>query len=127
VLFSSRADQLPDSYRRYLVNSMRESFDLPGVPIRISMKSNKNPYAEGEDGSPPTRTPPAFMRRSSPAAKAKAAADKASGKPSSKFGGKPVAKLVVRKPGGRGAGAKGQSKPSRKVSYKTPRGRPSSR
>ncbi|MFZ5668534.1 MAG: ribosome biogenesis GTPase Der [Pseudomonadota bacterium] len=49
VLFSSRADQMPEQYRRYLVNSLRESFDLPGVPIRLSLKSNRNPYAEGED------------------------------------------------------------------------------
>jgi GTP-binding protein len=49
VLFASRADQLPESYRRYLVNSIRESFDLPGVPIRVTVKSNKNPYAEGEE------------------------------------------------------------------------------
>jgi GTP-binding protein len=49
VLFASRADQLPESYRRYLVNSLRESFDLPGVPIRVTVKSNKNPYAEGEE------------------------------------------------------------------------------
>ncbi len=49
VLFASRADQLPDSYRRYLINSIRESFDLPGVPIRVMVKSNKNPYAEGEE------------------------------------------------------------------------------
>lgn len=48
VLFASRADQLPESYRRYLVNSLRESFDLPGIPIRVTVKSNKNPYAEGE-------------------------------------------------------------------------------
>ena len=48
VLFASRADQMPEQYRRYLVNSMRESFDLPGVPIRLTLKSNKNPYAEGE-------------------------------------------------------------------------------
>jgi GTP-binding protein len=48
VLFSSRAEQMPEQYRRYLVNSMRESFDLPGVPIRLTLKSNKNPYAEGE-------------------------------------------------------------------------------
>ena len=46
VLFASRADKLPDSYRRYLVNSLRQSFDLPGTPIRISVKSGKNPYAE---------------------------------------------------------------------------------
>jgi GTP-binding protein len=51
VLFASRADQLPESYRRYLINSLRESFDLPGVPLRITVKSNKNPYAEGEEKS----------------------------------------------------------------------------
>ena len=53
VLFASRADQLPDSYRRYLVNSMRESFDLPGVPVRLTVKSNKNPFTEdGADAKP---------------------------------------------------------------------------
>jgi GTP-binding protein len=50
VLFASRADQLPDSYRRYLINSLRESFDMPGVPIRITIKSGANPYAEGGEG-----------------------------------------------------------------------------
>jgi GTP-binding protein len=45
VLFCSRADHLPESYRRYLVNSLRESFDLPGVPIRVSIKSGSNPFA----------------------------------------------------------------------------------
>jgi GTP-binding protein len=48
VLFASRADLLPEQYRRYLTNSLRESFDLPGVPIRMTIKSGKNPYAEGE-------------------------------------------------------------------------------
>jgi GTP-binding protein len=51
VLFASRADHLPESYRRYLINSLRESFDLPGVPIRITIKANKNPYAEEGDGN----------------------------------------------------------------------------
>lgn len=46
VMFASRADQLPDSYRRYLINSMRESFDLPGVPMRLTVKQGANPYAE---------------------------------------------------------------------------------
>jgi len=46
VLFASRADKLPDSYRRYLVNSLRHSFDLPGTPIRLTVKAGKNPYAE---------------------------------------------------------------------------------
>jgi GTP-binding protein len=53
VLFASRADQLPDSYRRYLINGIRQSFDLPGVPIRLTVKSGKNPYAEGEGRAPP--------------------------------------------------------------------------
>jgi GTP-binding protein len=53
VLFASRADQLPDSYRRYLVNSLRESFDLPGVPIRVTVKSNRNPFVESEGGGAP--------------------------------------------------------------------------
>jgi GTP-binding protein len=52
VLFASRADQLPGSYRRYLINGLRQSFDLPGVPIRLTVKSGANPYAnaEGETG-----------------------------------------------------------------------------
>ena len=49
VLFASRAEALPESYRRYLVNSLRESFDLPGVPIRVTVKSGKNPYADATD------------------------------------------------------------------------------
>ncbi|MES2896597.1 MAG: ribosome biogenesis GTPase Der [Pseudomonadota bacterium] len=57
VLFATRADQLPDHYRRYLINSLRESFDMPGVPMRLTVKSNKNPYAEGEDkGGPKPRS-----------------------------------------------------------------------
>ncbi len=53
VLFASRAQHLPDSYRRYLINSLRESFDLPGVPIRITIKSGSNPYAEGGEKAAP--------------------------------------------------------------------------
>ncbi|MDB5482290.1 MAG: GTP-binding protein [Caulobacteraceae bacterium] len=49
VLFASRADKLPESYRRYLINSIRQSFDLPGTPIRITVKSGRNPYDEGSD------------------------------------------------------------------------------
>jgi GTP-binding protein len=45
VLFASRADAVPDAYRRYLVNSLRESFDLPGTPIRLTLREKKNPYA----------------------------------------------------------------------------------
>jgi GTP-binding protein len=48
VLFASRAAALSDSYRRYLVNSIRQSFDLPGTPIRLSVRSGRNPYADAE-------------------------------------------------------------------------------
>ncbi|WP_428029605.1 ribosome biogenesis GTPase Der [Ancylobacter sp.] len=48
VLFCSRADALPESYVRYLVNNLRASFDLPGVPIRLTLREKDNPYAEKE-------------------------------------------------------------------------------
>jgi GTP-binding protein len=46
VLFMSRTDAMPDAYRRYLVNSLRESFDLPGTPIRLTLREKKNPFAK---------------------------------------------------------------------------------
>jgi GTP-binding protein len=49
VLFCSRPKALPDSYVRYLVNSLRETFDLPGVPIRLHLRKGENPYAKGND------------------------------------------------------------------------------
>jgi GTP-binding protein len=45
VLFSSRAAALPETYRRYLVNQLREDFDLPGTPIRLNVRGKANPYA----------------------------------------------------------------------------------
>ena len=45
VIFSSSAPELPDSYVRYLVNGLRESFELWGTPIRIHLRKPKNPYA----------------------------------------------------------------------------------
>jgi GTP-binding protein len=47
VLMASRAAHLPESYKRYLMNGLREAFDLPGVPIRLIVKGQKNPYAKG--------------------------------------------------------------------------------
>ncbi|HEY0522077.1 MAG TPA: hypothetical protein VGD08_01725, partial [Stellaceae bacterium] len=38
--------ELPEAYRRYLVNLMRADFGLPGVPIRLMLRKGKNPYAE---------------------------------------------------------------------------------
>ena len=46
ALFMSRADAVPDAYRRYLVNSLRESFALPGTPIRLMLREKKNPYGK---------------------------------------------------------------------------------
>jgi GTPase len=45
VLFCSRADAVPQSYQRYLVNSLREAFELPGTPIRITLREKANPFA----------------------------------------------------------------------------------
>ena len=45
VLFASRAEALPETYRRYLVNGLRDDFDLPGTPIRLMMRAKANPYA----------------------------------------------------------------------------------
>ncbi|HYJ58849.1 MAG TPA: ribosome biogenesis GTPase Der [Methyloceanibacter sp.] len=45
VLFCSRPKALPDSYSRYLVNALRESFDMHGVPIRLNLRKGDNPFA----------------------------------------------------------------------------------
>ena len=44
AIFGNRPEDLPDSYVRYLENSLRERFDLAGTPIRINMRKGKNPY-----------------------------------------------------------------------------------
>jgi GTP-binding protein len=45
VLFVSQSGALPEIYLRYLTNSLRDAFDLPGVPIRLRLRTGKNPYA----------------------------------------------------------------------------------
>src|SRR6201747_581202 len=45
ILFCSRADAVPQSYLRYLVNSLREFFELPGTPVRITLREKENPFA----------------------------------------------------------------------------------
>jgi len=44
VIFGTRTEELPDSYVRYLTNGLRETFDLPGVPIRVTFRQPDNPY-----------------------------------------------------------------------------------
>ncbi|HSZ66570.1 MAG TPA: ribosome biogenesis GTPase Der [Xanthobacteraceae bacterium] len=46
VLFCARAEALPETYRRYLINGLRENFDLPGTPIRLALRAKANPYAK---------------------------------------------------------------------------------
>ncbi|NKE45016.1 ribosome biogenesis GTPase Der [Roseomonas frigidaquae] len=48
TVFGTRAEMLPEDYRRYLVNSFREKFDMPGVPIRLHLRGTDNPYGEEE-------------------------------------------------------------------------------
>lgn len=45
VISCSRPDAMPQSYLRYLSNALRETFDMPGVPIRLSLRTADNPFA----------------------------------------------------------------------------------
>ena len=45
VVSCSRPDAMPQSYVRYLVNSLRDAFDMPGVPIRVALRTSENPFA----------------------------------------------------------------------------------
>jgi GTP-binding protein len=98
VLFSSRADQMPEHYRRYLINSLRESFDLPGVPLRITLKSGKNPYADGEESHPGTRGKAPRKDTAARGVKpAPAAAPAPTEKPDVKVKAKPAGKVLSAK------------------------------
>lgn len=46
AMFVNNIEQFPDSYMRYLVNGIRENFDLPGVPVRVILKKGVNPYED---------------------------------------------------------------------------------
>jgi GTP-binding protein len=47
VVFGTRTSELPESYRRYLLNSMRRDLGLGPVPLRLTMRSPKNPFDRG--------------------------------------------------------------------------------
>ena len=52
ALFCAHPDALPPSYIRYLENTLRDDFELPGTPIRINLRKSANPYAKsGERGA----------------------------------------------------------------------------
>ena len=44
VVFCTRADAVPEAYKRYLVNSLRQAFEMPGTPVRLMLREKKNPY-----------------------------------------------------------------------------------
>ncbi|MDE2458739.1 MAG: ribosome biogenesis GTPase Der [Rhodospirillales bacterium] len=46
ALFGTRAEQVPETYQRYLVNNLRETFEMPGVPIRIYLRGTENPFKD---------------------------------------------------------------------------------
>jgi len=48
ALFGAKTFELPDSYHRYLLNGIREAFDLPGVPLRLYLRAGENPYDRSE-------------------------------------------------------------------------------
>ncbi|HPE26081.1 MAG TPA: ribosome biogenesis GTPase Der, partial [Albidovulum sp.] len=54
VVMCTHADQLPESYGRYLTNGLRESFDMPGTPIRLTFRDQgaKNPYKDKKKSIP---------------------------------------------------------------------------
>lgn len=45
VIFGTRVDELPESYRRYLVNGLRRELDFGAVPIRLTFRASKNPFS----------------------------------------------------------------------------------
>lgn len=44
ALWVSKPDKLPDSYKRYIINALRKDYNIPGVPIRLLVRTSKNPY-----------------------------------------------------------------------------------
>ena len=54
-MFSSNPEGLPDSYLRYLTNSLRETFNLGGIPIRLNVRKTGNPYADKKERRNPLR------------------------------------------------------------------------
>ena len=54
VVMCSHPDKMPESYKRYLVNGLREDFDMPGTPIRLTLRSqsDQNPYKNRKKSTP---------------------------------------------------------------------------
>lgn len=54
VLIASRGEQMPEQYKRYLINGIREAFDMKGVPIRLFVRQGSNPFAHKATPKKPT-------------------------------------------------------------------------
>jgi GTP-binding protein len=54
IVMCSHPEDMPDSYKRYLVNGLREHFDMPGTPIRLTLRSqgDKNPFKNPKFNTP---------------------------------------------------------------------------
>jgi GTP-binding protein len=50
VIWGSRPQDLPESYRRYLINGLRQDFGIEGVPIRLQFRQGENPFAPKKRG-----------------------------------------------------------------------------
>jgi GTP-binding protein len=48
AIFANQAGELPGDYARYLANGLRETFGFQGVPIRMRIKAQDNPYVKGK-------------------------------------------------------------------------------
>ncbi|MEM6376525.1 MAG: ribosome biogenesis GTPase Der, partial [Pseudomonadota bacterium] len=57
VVMCSNPDKMPQSYTRYLVNGLRDDFDMPGTPIRLTLRSqaDKNPYKDRRKAPGPSK------------------------------------------------------------------------
>ncbi|HDI6098629.1 TPA: ribosome biogenesis GTPase Der, partial [Escherichia coli] len=55
VIHGNQVKDLPDSYKRYLMNYFRKSLDVMGSPIRIQFKEGENPYANKRNTLTPTQ------------------------------------------------------------------------
>lgn len=51
IVFSSMGNELPEDYKRYLLNGIRDDFDLPGVPLRLLVRQRGNPFADDQKKS----------------------------------------------------------------------------
>ena len=136
IVFGTRTDLLPESYRRFLVNGIRRELGLGAVPVRLTFRSARNPFGDAlrKSAQAPTRRPATARGAASadspkrthakPAARSGPSAVKSSGKAKGKPSGKAIARPIVtrlsNKPSSK-AGGKGNAKTGGKNGAPLPR------